>query len=54
MLTGLRNRAVARVREGQSPEVVAKALGINRVTIYGWLSRYRQACLGNRGKKTAT
>lgn len=42
MLTELRKRAVASVQEGQSPEVVTKALGINRVTIYGWLSRYRQ------------
>jgi transposase len=40
-LTELRKRGVASVQEGQSPEVVAKALGINRVTIYGWLSRYR-------------
>ena len=41
-LTELRKRGVSSVQEGQSPEVVAKALGINRVTIYGWLSRYRQ------------
>ena len=41
MLTELRKRGVASVQEGQSPEIVAKALGINRVTIYGWLSRYR-------------
>ena len=40
-LTELRKRAVASVQEGQSPETVAKALGINRVTIYGWLARYR-------------
>jgi transposase len=32
---------VASVQDGQSPEIVAQALGINRVTIYGWLSRYR-------------
>jgi len=41
MLTELRKRGVVSVQEGQSPEIVAKALGINRVTIYGWLSRYR-------------
>ena len=41
MLTELRKRGVASVQDGQSPEIVAKALGINRVTIYGWLSRYR-------------
>jgi transposase len=40
-LTELRKRAVSSVQEGQSPEIVAKAMGINRVTIYGWLSRYR-------------
>jgi transposase len=40
-LTELRRRAVASVQDGQSPEVVAKAYGINRVTIYGWLARYR-------------
>jgi transposase len=40
-LTELRKRAVDSVQDGQSPEVVARALGINRVTIYGWLSLYR-------------
>jgi len=40
-LTELRVRAVGSVQEGQSPEVVAKAMGINRTTIYGWLARYR-------------
>jgi transposase len=40
-LTDLRKRGVNSVQEGQSPEIVARALGINRVTIYGWLSRYR-------------
>jgi len=46
MLTELRQRGVASVQEGQSPEIVAKALGISRVTIYGWLSRYRQGGWG--------
>jgi transposase len=46
MLTELRKRGVAGVQEGQSPEIVAKALGINRVTIYGWLSRYRHGGWG--------
>ena len=32
-LTELRARAVRSVQEGQSPEIVAKALGIHRVTI---------------------
>jgi len=38
----MRKRAVRQVREGQSPEIVAKALGINRTTIYDWLSLYRR------------
>ena len=41
MLTELRKRGVASVQDGQSPEVVASALGINRATMYGWLARYR-------------
>lgn len=40
-LTELRKRGVASVQEGQSPEIVASALGINRATMYGWLARYR-------------
>jgi transposase len=40
-LTELRKRGVASVQEGQSPERVAKVLGINRVTMYGWLARFR-------------
>ena len=44
-LTELRKRGVSSVQDGQSPEIVAKALGINRVTIYGWLSRYRNGGL---------
>lgn len=45
-LTELRKRAVTSVQEGQSPELVAKALSIHRVTIYGWLSRYRNGGWG--------
>lgn len=45
-LTELRKRAVGCVQEGQSPEIVAQALGIHRVTIYGWLARYRHGGLG--------
>jgi transposase len=41
MLTELRKRGVASVQDGQSPEIVASALGISRGTIYGWLARYR-------------
>lgn len=45
-LTELRTRAVRSVQEGQRPEIVAKALGIHRVTLYGWLSRYRRGGWG--------
>ena len=45
-LTELRTRGVASVQDGQSPEIVAQVLGINRVTIYGWLSRYRHGGWG--------
>lgn len=40
-LTAVRQRAVASVQEGQSPEVVAKTMGVARATMYGWLARYR-------------
>jgi transposase len=40
-LTELRKRGVGSVQEGQRPETVAQALGINRATMYGWLARYR-------------
>jgi transposase len=40
-LEALRERAVRRVQEGESPEIVGKALGLNRTTIYAWLATYR-------------
>lgn len=40
-LEELRMRAVRRVHGGESPEVVAQAIGINRTTIYDWLAKYR-------------
>lgn len=40
-LTDLRKRGVAAVQSGESPETVAKVLGIHRTTIYGWLANYR-------------
>ncbi len=46
MLTELRKRGVTSVQNGESPEIVAKALGINRVTIYSWLARYRDGGWG--------
>jgi hypothetical protein len=36
-LEALRERAVRKVQEGESPEVVARVLGLNRSTVYGWL-----------------
>jgi transposase len=45
-LTELRKRGVAAVQSGESPEVVARALGINRTTIYDWLARYRKGGWG--------
>ena len=40
-LEALRIRAVRLVQNGESPEVVGKALGLNRTTIYDWLAKYR-------------
>ena len=41
-LEALRVRAVGMVQKGESPEVVGKALGLNRTTIYVWLALYRR------------
>ena len=46
MLTELRKRAVTCVQEGQSPETVAKALGITRAAMYNWLAKYRNGGWG--------
>lgn len=40
-LEEIRNRAVQRVQEGESPEIVIKTLGFSRACIYNWLARYR-------------
>ena len=40
-LTELRKRAVAAVQNGESPEDVARVIGIHRGTIYGWIALYR-------------
>lgn len=37
----IRKRAVERVQDGESPEVVIKTLGFSRACIYNWLARYR-------------
>lgn len=41
----LRIRAVNKVRAGESPEVVAQAIGVNRTTIYDWLAKHRDGGL---------
>ena len=42
----MRERAVRSVQDGESPEVVARVLGINRSTMYGWLAQYRRGGWG--------
>jgi transposase len=37
----IRVRAVQRVQQGESPEVVIQALGMTRACIYNWLAAYR-------------
>lgn len=38
----MRIRAVQSIRRGESPEKVAEILGVNRVTVYAWLSRFAE------------
>ena len=45
-LEALRERAVQRVQEGESPEVVARVLWIGRTAIYRWLADYRRGGWG--------
>src|SRR5271165_5339776 len=45
-LEALRERAVRRVHEGESPEVVARVFGIGRTAIYRWLAEYRRGGWG--------
>jgi transposase len=40
-LTELRRRAVTAIQNGESPEDVARVMGVNRVTVYGWMALYR-------------
>src|ERR1700756_14094 len=54
MLEDMRRRAVMAVQEGQSPEAVGKAFGLNRTTIYDWLAEYRRGGWGGvKGKPLA-
>jgi transposase len=46
MLEDMRRRAVMAVQEGQTPEAVGKAFGLNRTTIYDWLAQYRRGGWG--------
>lgn len=41
-LAEIRTRAVERVLEGESPEVVIKSLGMDRTNIYNWLKTYKK------------
>jgi hypothetical protein len=45
-LEALRERAVRKVQEGESPEVIARVLGLNGSTVYGWLVQYRRGGWG--------
>lgn len=45
-LEALRERAVRRVQEGESPEVVARVIGVGRTAIYRWLADYRRGGWG--------
>ena len=45
-LEEMRIRAVRSVQAGESPEVVAPSMRINRRTIYGWLAQYRRGGWG--------
>src|ERR1700732_4347157 len=46
MLEDMRRRAVMAVQEGQSPEAVGKAFGLNRPPIYDGLAQYRRGGWG--------
>jgi len=50
-LTELRKRAVTSVQKGESPEVVARVLGVSRQAMYGWLARYRDGGWSNLDAK---
>jgi len=45
-LEAMRERAVRSVQNGESPEVVARVIGVNRSTMYGWLAQYRRGGWG--------
>jgi transposase len=41
-LEEMRIRTVKRIQDGESPEIIARVLGVDRSTVYGWLARYRR------------
>ena len=45
-LEAMRELAVRSVQNGESPEVVARVIGVNRSTMYGWLAQYRRGGWG--------
>src|SRR5215468_10872045 len=45
-LEAMRERAVQSVQNGENPETVARALGVNRSTMYSWLAQYRRGGWG--------
>ena len=49
----LRIRAVNSVLAGESPELVASAIGINRTTIYDWLAKHRDGGVSSLKKRKA-
>ena len=53
-LEEIRIRAVEQVQEGESPEVVIKALGFHRGCIYKWLARYRAGGWGGLKARALT
>src|ERR1035437_6672245 len=48
-LEEMRMRAVKRIHDGESPDILARVLGVDRSTVCGWLVRYR--CGGWNGLK---
>ena len=42
VLEALRIRVVRRIEQGESPEVVIRALGMNRRTVYKWIALHRE------------
>lgn len=49
----IRVRAINQVKSGQSPELVAKTLGINRTTIYDWMAKHRDGGLSALKRRKA-